>query len=65
MSDSAGKEMANYESTDRKPAEYLLFALAFLGFLLAGAGITLTCGALAVFGCVLMLGTISVFLGLP
>jgi hypothetical protein len=65
VSDAAGKAMAKYESTDRKPAEYLLFALAFAGFLFGGAGIILTSLSLAMFGLILMLGSISVFLALP
>jgi hypothetical protein len=34
--------MDNSDSTDRGPGEYILFALVFLGFLMACGGLTLS-----------------------
>ncbi len=34
--------MDNSDSTDRGPGEYTLFALVFLGFLVAAGGLTLS-----------------------
>jgi hypothetical protein len=34
--------MDNSDSTDRRPGEYVLFALVFLGFLMAAGGVTLS-----------------------
>ncbi|HXU75751.1 MAG TPA: hypothetical protein VN794_04240 [Methylomirabilota bacterium] len=55
--------MTKYDSTDRKPAEYLLFALGFAGFMLGAAGLVLTCLALALFGGALLLFAVTCFLG--
>ena len=37
-------------STDRTPGEYVRFALAFLGFMIASAGIVLNSPSVAVLG---------------
>jgi hypothetical protein len=47
------------DSTDRGPADFLLFAAAFIGFMLGAGGVVLTCPPLALFGALLLL--ISVF----
>jgi len=54
--------MPLYDSTDRKPAEYVIFAAGFAGFLLASTGIVLTSIALAVFGGFLLIGSVACFL---
>jgi len=41
-------------SDDRTPAEYATFALAFIGFMLAVAGIIVSSRALAVFGTIVL-----------
>jgi hypothetical protein len=38
------------ESNDRSPADYILFALAFLGFMIALSGVILSSTAAAVTG---------------
>ncbi len=55
--------MGNFDSTDRKAGEYLLFALAFLGFLLALAGVTVSSSPLAFCGGLLMLLCVLAFRG--
>ena len=45
----------NYDSTDRKPADYVLFALAFLGFIIGLAGMVVASVPAAFTGLVLML----------
>ena len=47
------------DSTDRGPTDFLLFATAFIGFMLASAGVVLTTISLALFGALLLL--VSVF----
>jgi hypothetical protein len=48
------------DSTDRKPADYVLFALGFLGFLIGTAGVIVASKFLAVVGGgLLLLGVIS------
>ncbi len=38
------------DAIDRKPGEYILFALAFVGFVIAVVGITVTSPHIALFG---------------
>lgn len=57
--------MTKHDSTDRKPAEYLLFAVGFGGFMLAAAGLVLNCLALAVAGGLMTLFAVACFLGAP
>jgi len=54
--------MALYDSTDRKPAEYVIFATGFAGFMLVTTGIVLSSIALAVFGGFLLIGSVACFL---
>ena len=51
----------SFDSTDRGPKGFLMFALAFIGFLLAGGGIILLSAALAAFGAVVFLLSILSF----
>jgi ABC-type proline/glycine betaine transport system permease subunit len=44
---------ADFDSTERPVGNYALFALCFLGFLLALAGVIVTVPSLAVFGWVI------------
>jgi len=44
----------DFDSTDRKAGEYVMFALGFLGFMIAAAGVVLSVTALAVLGLVLL-----------
>jgi hypothetical protein len=48
-------------STDRTSGEYLLFAGAFLGFMIAGAGVVLASAFLAVSGLCMLLVAVSCF----
>ena len=43
------------DSTDRGPADFMLFAAGFIGFILGAAGVVLTSPVLAIFGALLML----------
>jgi hypothetical protein len=47
------------DSTDRGPVEYVLFGLAFVGFLLGLGGVILSSLAGAIFGLFLMLVSIA------
>jgi hypothetical protein len=49
----------NSSPTDRSPGEYLLFAGAFVGFLMAAGGIVVASVFLAVSGLFLLLFTVS------
>ena len=40
----------DFDSTDRKPVDYVLFALGFLGFLTAAGGIVLGSPGIAIGG---------------
>ena len=53
------------DSTDRRPVEYLLFALGFAGFMLGGGGIVLLCPALALTGAILLLLAVCSFRSPP
>ena len=44
----------DFNSDDRTPVEYATFALAFIGFMLAVAGIIVSSRALAVFGTIVL-----------
>ena len=44
-----------FDSTDRGLADFVLFAMAFLGFMLGAAGVVLTSPSLALFGALLLL----------
>jgi len=48
-----------FESTDRGPVDYFLFALAFIGFILGVSGVVLSSLAAAIFGLFLMLVSIG------
>ena len=47
------------DSTDRGPVDYVLFGLAFIGFLLGSGGVILSLPAAAIFGLFLMLVSIG------
>jgi len=49
------------DSTDRRPAEYALFALAFLGFMLGAAGVVFSLPLVAVLGLIVLIAAISGF----
>ncbi len=44
-----------FHSTDRKPADYLLFAIAFVGFVIGAGGIITSSPGLALTGAILVL----------
>jgi len=44
----------DFDSTDRTPGEYVMFALGFIGFLTAAGGVVLSVTTLAVLGLVLL-----------
>ncbi len=44
----------DFDSTDRTPGEYVMFALGFIGFLIAAGGVVLSVTTLAVLGLVLL-----------
>ncbi len=50
------------EYSDRTPAELILFALGFIGFVLGAAGVVVGSPATGVFGGLLLLFSISSFL---
>ena len=49
------------ESNDRGPAEYVLFALGFLGFMMAAAGVVVASVTAAVMGLLLLLFSVLCF----
>ena len=49
------------DSTDRSPAEYVLFALGFIGFGTAAAGVVLSQPMVAVSGAILFLLVVAAF----
>jgi hypothetical protein len=51
----------NSESNDRRPGDYLLFALAFLGFMVAATGVVVASRAAAVTGFFLLLFSLFCF----
>lgn len=53
----------NPDSTDRRPAEYLLFACAFGGLVVAGGGVILCSPGIAVTGATICLLTVLGLLG--
>ena len=54
--------MNNYsESTDRRPSEYVRFALGFLAFGMAATGLVLTIPELAVLGALILIGVVASF----
>ena len=53
------------DSTDRKPVEFVLFALAFVGFILGAAGMVLTSLPVALIGTVILLLAVSCFRSPP
>jgi hypothetical protein len=53
--------MDTSDSTDRRPGEYVLFALVFLGFLIAAGGLTLSSPGVAVTGAALVLLALAGF----
>ena len=52
----------NSDSSARRPEEYLLFALAFIGFVLAGSGVIISSRATAITGAALLLFALGCFL---
>ena len=44
----------DFDSTDPTPGEYVMFALGFIGFLIAAGGVVLSVTTLAVLGLVLL-----------
>jgi hypothetical protein len=52
----------NSESSPRRPEEYLLFALAFIGFGVAGSGIIVSSPAVAFAGAGLSLFALACFI---
>ena len=58
--------MSEYsDSTERKPGEYLLFALGFAGFVLGASGIILTSAPPALTGAIILLLAVSFFRSSP
>ena len=57
--------MQLYDSSDRKPAEYVMFALAFIGFGIGLGGVILSLPAAAVFGAVILLLGVAAFRNQP
>jgi hypothetical protein len=49
------------ESTDRRPSEYVRFAIGFLAFGMAATGIVLATPSLAVLGALVLLGVVASF----
>ena len=49
------------ESNDRGPAEYVLFALGFLGFMMGATGVVVSSIAAAVMGMLLLLFAVLCF----
>jgi hypothetical protein len=47
------------DSTDRGPVDFVLFGLAFIGFLLGLGGVILSSLAAAIFGLFLLLGSLG------
>jgi hypothetical protein len=52
----------NSDSTRRRPEEYLFFALAFIGFGVAGSGVVVSSPGIAVIGATLSLLALGCFL---
>jgi hypothetical protein len=52
----------NYDSSDRKPADFVLFALAFLGFVIGAGGVVIASPPAAFTGFALMLVCIVAYL---
>lgn len=48
-------------STDRSPGDYVLFALAFIGFQVAAGGVILASAHLAVLGTILSLVPLTIY----
>ena len=51
----------DFDSTDRTPGEFAMFALAFIGFMLAAGGLVTSAPLLAVFGGVMLVFSIYYF----
>jgi hypothetical protein len=49
------------DSSERKPRDFFLFALGFLGFVVAAAGVVVTSATCALVGVVIMLLAVSSF----
>lgn len=47
--------MENVDSTDRKPVDFVLFGLGFLGFILLDAGVVISVAPLALLGGLMLL----------
>ena len=52
-------------STDRKPGDYVLFAIAFLGLVVAGVGVIVSSAPLALSGATILLLSLVCFLPRP
>jgi hypothetical protein len=53
------------DSTDRRPSEYVRFAIGFLAFGMAATGVVLTTPPLAVLGALTLLGVVASFRSSP
>jgi len=53
----------DFESNDRRSADYVLFALAFVGFIIAMSGVVLSSTALAVTGFFILLLSLLCYWG--
>ena len=51
----------DFDSTDRSPGEYAMFALGFVGFMIAAAGVVLSSSSLAVIGAVILIMAVYSF----
>lgn len=49
------------DSTDRRPVEYILFALGFIGFVVAAAGLVVGSSVFALVGAVILLLVVAGF----
>ena len=54
-----------FDSTDRRPADFLLFALGFIGFVLGATGVVVASPATAILGLLMMILTVASFLVRP
>jgi hypothetical protein len=55
----------SFDSTDRSPVEFLLFALGFFGFVLGASGVVVASPAVAILGLLMMILTVAAFLIRP
>jgi len=48
----------DFNSAERKPGDYILFALAFIGFMIAISGVVVAAPGIAIFGSLVLLGSL-------